>query len=100
LLCGLALIIVALIRQSQRVHRAWRRALRAVDYFDHRLACLDGDWAGRGDPGTRYLDLTHPCAADLDLFGPASLFEMLCTARTRVGQDMFADWLLRPAGAE
>src|SRR5262249_47574053 len=52
---------------------------------------------GRGNPGARFLDPTHPCAADLDLFGPGSLFELLCTARTRTGEDTLASWLLAPA---
>ncbi len=32
--------------------------------------------------------------------GPGSLFERLCTARTRAGEDTLADWLLRPASAD
>ena len=35
-----------------------------------------GRWAGAGRDGARYLD-HHPYARDLDLFGPASLFELL-----------------------
>ena len=31
--------------------------------------------------GQRYLDENHLYAADLDLFGKGSLFELLCTAR-------------------
>src|SRR5262249_53565422 len=45
----------------------------------------------------RYLDDSNPYAADLDLFGEASVFELLCTARTRDGQDTLAAWLLAPA---
>lgn len=36
-------------------------------------------------------------ASDLDLFGPASLFALLSTARTRIGEDTLAAWLLQPA---
>src|SRR5205085_12021769 len=39
----------------------------------------------------------HPYAQDLDLFGKAGLFELLCTARTRIGQDTLAAWLKAPA---
>ncbi|MGC2790768.1 MAG: mismatch repair protein [Candidatus Sulfotelmatobacter sp.] len=36
-------------------------------------------------------------AADLDLFGRGSLFELLSTARTRMGEQTLAKWLLEPA---
>src|SRR5204862_4021735 len=51
-------------------------------------------------PGTAYLDPAHPYAADLDLFGPGSVFERLCTARTRVGRDTLAGWLTASAAAD
>ncbi|MGA8876209.1 MAG: mismatch repair protein, partial [Candidatus Korobacteraceae bacterium] len=42
----------------------------------------------------------HVYAADLDLFGNGSLFEMLCTARTGIGRATLADWLLNPASPD
>ena len=53
-----------------------------------------------GRQGLEYLDLEHPYAADLDLFGAGSLFERLCTARTRAGEETLASWLLAPATPE
>jgi hypothetical protein len=38
----------------------------------------------------------HPYAADLDLFGEGSLFELLCSARTRAGEQTLARWLCTP----
>lgn len=35
-------------------------------------------------------------ACDLDLFGEASLFHLVCTANTPVGIDTLRDWLLHP----
>ena len=66
-------------------------------YFESGLARLDGNWAGTGETGDRYLDPAHPYAQDLDLFGKGSLFELLCTARTHIGEDTLARWLLAPA---
>src|SRR5262249_22045421 len=51
---------------------------------------------GTGTPGDRFLDPDHPYAADLDLFGTGSLFERICTARTRAGEEVLASWLLTP----
>lgn len=87
----------ALLLRHARVIPARRAADRAVAFYERGLARLDEAWAGGGDGGERYLDPRHPYAADLDLFGPGSLFELLCTARTRAGRDCLAAWLLAPA---
>src|SRR5581483_7187581 len=84
----------------ERTLRSLERSRRAVTYFERGLARLDGDWAGHGEAGDRYLDPAHPYAQDLDLFGKGSLFELLCSARTRAGQDTLARWLLAPATPE
>jgi hypothetical protein len=73
------------------------RRRRAQRFFERALARLDGKWAGTGEPGDRYLDPAHPYARDLDLFGAGSLFELLSTARTHIGEDTLARWLLAPA---
>jgi hypothetical protein len=70
---------------------------RAVKFYERGLARLDGSWAGSGETGARFLDPQHLYAKDLDIFGPASLFELLCIARTRMGEETLAAWLLDPA---
>jgi hypothetical protein len=92
-------LFVLLIVLHARVARVRKRAERAAEFYDKGLARLDDHWAGTGEPGNRYLDPNHPCASDLDLFGSGSIFERLCTARTRVGEDALAGWLLSPAPA-
>jgi hypothetical protein len=91
---------LALLFLHERVTRAWYRAGRAVAFYRLGLTRVDNQWMGRGRPGTRFLDEAHPYAADLDLFGSASLFELLCTARTRTGEDTLASWLRGTAGAD
>ncbi|HZY89984.1 MAG TPA: hypothetical protein VFE78_34495 [Gemmataceae bacterium] len=95
-----AVLLEGLMVWRNRVGKAWRRAAKAADFYEQRLACVEGRWAGGGRPGTRYLDEEHPCAADLDLFGRGCLFELLCTARTRAGEDTLAAWLKAPAGPD
>jgi hypothetical protein len=90
----------ALLVQHERVTRAWHRARRAVSFYESGLARLADNWRGRGQNGARFLDEKHPYAADLDLFGPESLFELLCTARTRTGEDTLARWLKAAAPPE
>ena len=92
-----AAVFLALCVARDRLLQLSETYRRAVRYFESGLARLDGSWAGRGEPGTRYLDPAHPYAEDLDLFGKGSLFELLCSARTPMGQDRLAAWLLEPA---
>jgi hypothetical protein len=91
---------VVLLFVHESVTRAWFRAGRAVSFYERALARLEDRWRGTGQPGDRFRDENHPYAADLDLFGVGSLFELLCTAKTRTGEDTLAAWLRAPAGAE
>src|SRR5579864_6575185 len=90
LLAGLSVFHEYLLRLLERRRRAFR-------YFERALARLDGNWAGTGEAGERYLDAAHPYGQDLDIFGKGSLFELLSTARTHIGEDTLARWLLAPA---
>ncbi|HZU36827.1 MAG TPA: hypothetical protein VFA18_12990, partial [Gemmataceae bacterium] len=99
LLLPLSLYSVLLF-YHERVTRAWHRSLRAVAFYENGLARLRDDWKGRGQSGARFQDEMHPYASDLDLFGVGSLFELLCTARTRTGEDTLASWLLHAAPPE
>ena len=80
-----------------RVRRRRRRAARGQAFYERGLARLDGRATGSGRTGAGFLDPHHPYAADLDLFGPGSLFELLCGARTVMGEETLAAWLLAPA---
>ncbi len=84
----------------ESVTRNWRRARQAVAFYESGLARLENRWQGKGRSGTRFQSEHHPYAADLDLFGAGSLFELLCTARTHAGEDTLAGWLLAPAAPD
>jgi hypothetical protein len=90
------IVFLALAEVQARITRSRRRLERAAALYDQGLARLDDRWAGRGETGERFLDAAHPYAEDLDLFGQGSLFELLSTARTRVGEETLASWLLQP----
>lgn len=92
------LFLVAMTLHDRLAARRTRSG-RAIDLYQRALARLDGNWADpRSENGARFLDPKHPYAADLDLFGPQSLFQLLCTARTMGGEAMLAGWLGGPAG--
>jgi len=95
---GLAVgVFVILVFLSEPIRRVADRTRRAVEFYTKGMARLDERWAGTGVTGDEFLDHDHPYAADLDIFGQGSLFERLCTARTRAGEETLAAWLLEPA---
>jgi len=79
------------------VRRRHSRDRRVAEFYRRALARLEDRWAGIGNRGERFGDLHHVYALDLDLFGEGSLFELLCAARTRMGEETLAQWLLAPA---
>jgi len=95
-----AVVFSVLIWLHERSRRAIHGASRAVIFYEKGLARLEDRWSGTGEPGARFLDTDHPYSADLDLFGAGSLYERLCTARTRAGEERLAQWLLAPATIE
>jgi ABC-type multidrug transport system fused ATPase/permease subunit len=78
----------------------WHDTLRIVN--ERAIARIERRWddlpAADAPPAA---DATHhPYAIDLDLFGRASLFQLLGPAATALGSGVLARWLLEPAGRE
>jgi len=94
------LLFVVLLFVHDRLLAERERALRSVAFYERAFTRLESRWAGGGTQGERFRDPHHPYADDLDLVGEGSLFELLCAARTRAGEDTLAAWLLGPATPE
>jgi len=92
---GFGALAVAHARVLQRIERGQR----AAALYERALERLSGTWQGKGRDGDRFLG-DHPYARDLDIFGHASLFELLNTARTEVGEETLASWLARGAALD
>ncbi len=90
-------LFVGLAVVHDRVIRARRVVDRGVRWYQLGLARLEDRWVGMGDAGERFQAPDHPYALDLDIFGDGSLFQLLTTAQTSVGEETLAAWLL--AGA-
>ena len=99
----LAIPLVAfllLVLAHERILRTQNVAEGAVKYYQHGIDRIEDRWAGRGRGGEELAPGNHLYAEDLDLFGEGSLFELLCTARTRTGEATLARWLCGPAGKQ
>ena len=95
-----AAIFIGVAIYHSGIRRARTRAERTAAVYKRGLARIEDRWMGQGQTGERFNDAHHVYAADLDLFGKGSLFELLSTARTRMGENALARWLLSPAPVE
>jgi hypothetical protein len=93
-------IFAVLVVVHDRVIRAHRLAEKAADIYRRGLARLEDHWAGTGDTGEQFRVPDHVYADDLDLFGRGSMYELLCTARTPMGRETLARWLLAAASPD
>lgn len=91
------ILFVFIAAYHSRVLRAQNLAQRAVFFYRKGLARIEDRWPGTGQTGERFNDPRHVYAPDLDLFVRGGLFELLSTARTRIGEGTLAKWLLSPS---
>ncbi|HEV7486603.1 MAG TPA: DNA mismatch repair protein MutS [Thermoanaerobaculia bacterium] len=87
---------VALIVAHDRLIRRRRRAEAAAKFCERGIERVNGTWQGKGFDGSNFATENHPFAADLDVFGKGSLYEILCVATTAAGRATIARWLLHP----
>jgi hypothetical protein len=91
---------VVLIAAHDRLIRKRRRAEAAARFCERGIERMSGTWQGKGFDGSNFAEEHHPFAADLDLFGKGSLYELLCIATTAAGRATLARWLLHPGNAK
>ncbi len=92
-----AVMFIALLVGHDRLLRLLEKAKRAEEFYDQGLRRMGDRWIGMGVRGERFVTAEHPYTSDLDIFGRGSLFELLCTARTQMGEATLAAWLSAPA---
>jgi len=89
---------IALVIAHDKVIKRRRRADAATRFCERGIERLSGQWQGKGFAGSGFADEHHPFAADLDLFGTGSIYELLCIAATARGRSTLAHWLMHPGG--
>jgi hypothetical protein len=88
---------IALVVVHQRLGRMRQRTIILHQVNEEGLRRLARDWSNLPEPPSFQPDPRHPYAADLDLFGHASLIQLLDTVTTPMGQTALRRWLLAPA---
>ena len=92
LLLFLGLIVVYL-----RILSRLTRIRRLLVFHQRNLARADGSQPQSGLTGEEFRSPAHLCDRDLNILGPNSLFGLLATVRTGIGQRGLARLLLDPA---
>ena len=92
-----AAVFVILAIWHELVMRALARAQAAVAYYAAGEDRIQDRWMRDEPSGERFRQRDHPYADDLDIFGPRSLFQLLSSCRTPMGENRLAHWLLNPS---
>lgn len=101
-LIGVALAFLWLGKQHDLASHRIRRARAAVRFYQDGIARRDEKWRNLPDDGSDLPDSIKSgtiYADDLDLFGKASLFQLLVRATTHLGRRRLAEYLITPRDA-
>jgi len=96
-ICLPILAFILLVILHARCVRRLKQARQTEAYYRISLDRLNDQWIGVRPAGEEYFDPQHMYAGDLDLLGQGSLFQLICSARTKLGEETLARWLLSPA---
>ncbi len=98
---GAALVVYGVLAVLH--HQVFLREERQRLYValnERGLARLTRGWHDFAERGERFLTGAHLYAADLDVFGQGSVFQLMNETATRAGEERLAAWLSGPATAE
>ena len=73
---------------------------RLQGFYGRAVQRLKDNWPRNGTDCREFCESAHAYARDLNIFGEGSLFELLCTVRTAIGQRGLAEYLLRTPALE
>ena len=91
---GLIVFMILVIRHVHLFHQ--KHHLQKILQINENELLLMALNTKNQYPGKEYFSVEHPYAADLDVFGDRSLFQLLDRSATREGRDKLAAGLLSP----
>jgi hypothetical protein len=89
-----------LFQMYRRAGEKWASFDAQCDYFERGIWRLTDKWQGAGRQGLEFGRADHLYQEDLNILGPGSLFELLCTTRSSAGASRLASYLLDPVSLE
>jgi len=93
-------IFTYIIRIHQKIEWQKQYQLFIETINKEEIYRLQGNWKKIQDKGGRFLEMDHPYALDLDVFGSTSLFTLLNRTATVNGRQLLAEWLSKKASLQ
>lgn len=93
-------VVAVSARRFRKYRQSRSRLWRLRRFYERAVQRIQGHWVGTGITGEEFGDPDHAYATDLHIFGKGSLFELLCIARTSIGQRGLAEYLLKSPAPE
>ena len=86
----LLLFFSRLIHQHNRLKKRIRFIQNSLDVTEEYLSRFNGNWQKLTDKGDEFIHPERPQDIDLHIYGPSSLYQYLCCARTALGRQKLA----------
>jgi hypothetical protein len=93
-------VAAASTQRIRRYRHSRNRMFRLQEFYGRAVRRLKDNWARNGSDGGEFCESAHAYSRDLNIFGEGSLFELLCTVRTAIGQRRLAEYLLKAPSLE
>lgn len=90
---GMLITFILVMRRHEKLRLEQQYLENRIQVERRQLARLRGNWSTFPDTGAEFLEEKDYVARDLDIFGTASLYQMLCTAHTPWGRQRLAEIL-------
>lgn len=90
---GASLGFVVLVLRHMELENIQKTLEHLIWVYDRYRLRLQGKWQEFEDTGTEFPEKQDFVSADLDVFGTASLYQMICVAHTSVGRRRLAEVL-------
>lgn len=89
----LAMIFIRLVSYHNDLKSRQRFLISRLNVLNSYIVRARGTWRKRSNDGSTYLKYDRPQDTDLYIFGPGSIFQYICAARTKRGRDRLAEAL-------
>ena len=89
----LAMIFIRLVSYHNYLKSRQRFLISRLNVLNSYIVRARGTWRKRSNDGSCYLKYDRPQDTDLYIFGPGSIFQYICAARTKRGRDRLAEAL-------
>lgn len=86
----LFMIFISLVGRHDEIKSRQKFLISRLNVLNSYIVRERGTWRKRSNDGGNYLDSERPQDVDLYIFGPGSIFQYICAARTKRGRDRLA----------